>query len=110
MTYHVVVTPRARIEFYNDAIWWAEHRDVDQAKLWLAGFEQAINSLANRPGRCPAARENEELPFDLRQLTYGIGSKPTHRAVFEIRGEEVIIHGIRHLARRDLTPDDLAPG
>jgi len=107
MTYRVVVTPRARIEFYNDALWWAEHRSVDQAKRWLNGFERAIKSLVEHPDRYPVAWENEELSLDLRQLTYGFGNKPTHRAVFEIRGDKVIVHGIRHLARRDLTADDL---
>jgi hypothetical protein len=38
---------------------------------------------------------------------YGLHTKPTHRAVFEIRGQHVVIHGIRHLSRRDLTPEDL---
>ena len=110
MTYRVFVTPRAHIEFYNDALWWAEHHSVDQAMRWLDGFEQAIKSLTKKPDKYPFAWENDDFSYDLRQLTYGLSSKPTHRAVFEIRGGEVIVHGIRHLARRDLTPDDLSGG
>ncbi|MDC0935566.1 type II toxin-antitoxin system RelE/ParE family toxin [Pirellulales bacterium] len=107
MRLSVIVTPRARIEFYNDALWWAENRSINQASRWLDGFEQAIKLLAETADSYPLARENDDFPFDIRQMNYGIGSKPTHRAVFEIRDEKVIVHGIRHLSRRELTPDDL---
>ncbi len=110
MTYRVIVTPQARSEFYHDALWWAEYHSVEQAQRWLDGFERVIKSLANNPEKYSVARENDDFPFDLRQLNYGLGGKPTHRAVFEIRDDEVIVHGIRHLARRGLTPDDLSGG
>lgn len=106
MTYRVILTPNASQELYDDAIWWAEHRDPDQATRWLTGFEQALKSLANDPENHPLARENAEFPFELRQMLYGLSKNPTHRAVFEIRGQDVIVHGIRHLARRDLAPDN----
>jgi hypothetical protein len=106
VTYRVIVTPKARIELYNDAIWWAENRSADQAARWLDGFEQAIDSLAKDAAKYPLARENDEFAIELRQMPYGVGKRPTHRAVFEIHGREVIVHGIRHLARRDLTPED----
>ena len=107
MKYQVIVTARARTEFYKDALWWAEHRSLDQARRWLDGFEQALKSLSDSAEGFPAARENEDFPFDLRQLNYGLGGRPTHRAVFEIRGEVVIVHGIRHLSRDKLTPEDI---
>lgn len=108
MTYRVVLTPNARQELYEDALWWAEHRDAGQATLWLDGFEKALESLAIQPGKHPPARESQDVSVDLRQMLYGVNKAPTHRAVFEIRGEDVIVHGIRHLARRDLTPDELS--
>ncbi|MBW3539204.1 MAG: type II toxin-antitoxin system RelE/ParE family toxin [Planctomycetes bacterium] len=92
---------------YEAALWWAEHRDRDQAARWLDGFEREIESLADEPEKCGVAREDDDFPFTLRQLLYGLRRQKTHRAVFEIRGDEVIVHGIRHLAQRDLTPDDL---
>ena len=107
LTYRVILTPKARIELYNDAVWWAENRSVEQARHWLDGFERAIEGLAKDPQVHPLARENAAFPFELRQFSYGLRSKPTHRAVFEIRGRDVIVHGVRHLARQDLTPEDL---
>jgi hypothetical protein len=43
---------------------------------------------------------------EIRELHYGLGHRSTHRAVFAMRNDEVIVYTVRHLAQRDLTPDD----
>ncbi|MCH8923728.1 MAG: type II toxin-antitoxin system RelE/ParE family toxin [Planctomycetes bacterium] len=91
----------------DHAAWWAEHRSAEQAARWLTGFEEALESLQQKASRCGLARENDSFPFELRQLHYGLSRRPTHRAVFEIRGDEVVIHAIRHLAQADITPEDI---
>jgi hypothetical protein len=105
--YRAILSPIARNELYDDAFWWSENRSADQAFLWLEGFQRAINSLAKNPERHPRSKESNDFPFELRQMLYGLRKKPTHRAVFEIRGQQPIVHGIRHLGRRDLSPDGL---
>ena len=47
------------------------------------------------------------FPFEVRQMTYGLGSRPTHRALFVIRPDMVYVIAIRHLAQRAVSPDDL---
>ena len=47
------------------------------------------------------------FPFALRQITFGLGNKPTHRVVFEIRGDTVYVLAVRHLAQADITPNDV---
>jgi hypothetical protein len=47
------------------------------------------------------------LPIEIRELAYGLGRKPTHRALFAIRPDAVIVYAIRHTAQADVTPDDL---
>jgi plasmid stabilization system protein ParE len=101
------MTAKAHRDLNNSARWWAENRNRDQAARWLVGFKAAIASLADDPERHALANEDEDFPFTLRQILYGLGRRKTHRAVFEVSGDEVIVHGIRHLAQRDLTPDDL---
>jgi plasmid stabilization system protein ParE len=91
----------------DQAPWWSENRSAEQAFDWLEGFEQALGSLAEHPERCPVARESEAFDFVVRELHYGLRNKATHRAVFEIRGDEVIVHAVRHLAQRDLESDDI---
>jgi plasmid stabilization system protein ParE len=110
MTDEVLVTSRARRQLTDSARWWGENRSLEQAARWLDGLEIALASLGENPQRHSLARESEiyELPFPVRQLLYGIGSKPTHRAVFEVRGNTVYVVAIRHLFQDDLAAEDLA--
>ncbi len=109
MRYRVVLTDGASEELQEDAIWWAEHRDSAQALQWFDGFIHALNQLSENPVTYPVAAESVRYSVDLRQMLYGIGKKPTHRAVFQVCGNEVVVHGIRHLARNDLRIDDFEP-
>ncbi len=106
MNYEVKLLPRAKLQLYNSALWWAEHCSAEQAVRWLEGFEAALQLLAHNPERWPLASESDAVPFEIREMTYGRGRRKTHRAVFEIRQQEVIVYAIRHLAQDTLTPDD----
>ena len=106
MSHSVTILPRAKRQLLEQAAWWSENRSADQALRWLEGFELALASLANHPQRCSTARESNAFDFAVRELHYGLRRRATHRAVFEIRGDEVIVHSVRHLAQRDLTPED----
>ena len=107
MSFTVVLTDRAARELEETARWWAEHRSTIEAERWYTAFLQAIFSLERHPERCPFARENGILPHEVRQLAFGLGSRFTHRAVFTIRDDIVVILSIRHLARQDIVPDEL---
>ena len=108
MTYLVMLTDRAHVEMEAAFSWWAEHRSQAQAAQWYNAFADAIESLANDPDRCPISRENNQFPYEIRDLYFGIGRRRTHRAVFTIRKDLVLVLAIRHLAQQDLSPDDLA--
>ena len=88
-------------------MWWSENRSRQQAAEWLEGFQGALRLLAHNPERWTPPAEYDVFPFEALELTYGLGRRKTHRAVFEIRGDEVIVHCIRHLAQQPLTSDDL---
>lgn len=107
MAHRVRISPRAKTELYNAALWWAENRDVRQASRWLKGFETTLALLKEDPEQHSLANEDDRFAITLHQVLYGIGQRKTHRAVFEVRGEVVLVHAIRHLAQRDLSPDDL---
>ena len=107
MTHHVVLTRRADHELEDATNWWAEHRSPDQAARWYAGFSDAIASLGENPERCPLAPENGRFAYHIRELHYGLRSRPTHRAVFTIRPDMVLVLTIRHAAQADLTEEDL---
>ncbi len=99
MNYDVVVADRAAEELESAARWWAEHRSLNQAERWYDGFIQAILTLDQAPDRYPLARENHKFPFEIRQFVFGIGRKRTHRAVFTIRQDTVVVLSIRHLRK-----------
>jgi len=107
MTYRVVLTARADRELEEASDWWAKNRSQDQAARWYAGFSDAITSLEKDPQRCPLAPENARFPYEIRELHYGLGSRPTHRAVFTIRPDMVLVLTIRHAAQAELTEQDL---
>jgi plasmid stabilization system protein ParE len=107
VTYRVTILPRAKQQLLDQALWWSNNRSVDQAIRWLDGFERALASLANQPERCVVARENDAFEFVVRELHYGIRGKATHRAVFEVRNDEVIVYAVRHFAQKDLAPEEL---
>ena len=110
MTHRVTILPRAKHQLLGQALWWSEHRSAEQALRWLEKFEKRLASLAEQPERCAIARESGVLKIQLRELYFGLRNKSTHRAVFEIRGDEVIVHSVRHLAQRDLLPEDFGEG
>ena len=107
MTYRVLFTRRAERELEGAADWWAANRSPTQAARWYAGFSEAIASLSRKPERCPLASENGRFPFEIRELYFGLGSRPTHRAVFTIRPDMVLVLTIRHAAQGELTEEDL---
>ena len=108
MTNRVVLTSRAERELEGAADWWAAHRSPSQAARWYAEFSEALASLSRNPERCPLAPENGRFPYELRELYYGLGSRPTHRAMFTIRRDMVLVLTIRHAAQADLTEGDLS--
>lgn len=107
MTYAVVTTERAAREISDAAAWWAAERSVEQAIRWYDGIRQAIARLADSPEARPLAAEHADFGCKLRELHYGLGSRATHRAVFTIVGQTVVVLSVRHVARGPLTPDDL---
>lgn len=107
MTYAVVVTEKAARELEASAQWWARERSVEQAQRWYAGIRAAIATLAEQPQRCPQAIEQEDFPYALRELYYGLSARPTHRAVFTIVKQTVVVLTVRHVAQDRLHPDDV---
>ena len=108
MKYDVVVPLHVRNELEAATDWYRSRSLSEEvANRWLLGFQEAIASLASAPDRCSLAHESRLFSFEIRELMYGSGRRKTHRALFRIKSHEVEIIAIRHVAQRDLTPDDL---
>ena len=105
--YSVLVSKPAQRDAQEHYDWWAEHRSAEQAVRWYAAFYKALLKLEKNPERFPLAAENGTALFQLRQLNFGLGARPTHRAVFVIRDSDIVVLRVRHLAQDALTDDDL---
>ena len=106
MKYEVVLADRADRQLTEISEWHARHAP-DIAARWFNGFVEAVISLEENPDRFGLAHESAEFPTEIREMLYGVGRRKTHRAIFTIRPDKVVVHAIRHLSQRDLTPDDL---
>jgi plasmid stabilization system protein ParE len=99
--------PRAAIQLYESAAWWAENRSVEQAARWLGEIETAIAGLASEADRYPKAPESEAFEFSLYQMNFGISAHPTHPVIFSFDETRVVVYAIRHLSQTDFSPRNL---
>lgn len=112
MNFHVTLTAKCELDIAEAALWWGEHRDVQQAIAWFEGIHKALAALCENPERFAVIHEQalHDWGYTYRQILYGVSRKPTHRAVFRIDGQTVYVVAVRHLSRRDLEPADLGEG
>lgn len=100
MNYRIVVTKQADRDLRQAYRWWARNRSSQQAHDWLDGFAKAVHLVGENPERFPLAHEDESFSSELRHFTYGLAKYPTHRGVFTIRRDSLIILRVRHLTRK----------
>jgi plasmid stabilization system protein ParE len=103
----VIISGPAKRDIQAAHDWWAEHRSAEQAGRWYRGIFAAMKTLERSPERCTMATERDLLPQGVRQLLYGLGRKRTHRIVFAVDGDEVIVFRVRHTSQAALKPDEL---
>lgn len=92
-----------------DAIyqWWAANRSSEQASRWYASIVRAIDSLKREAARHPLATENHLVPTGVRELSFGLGRRPTHRVLFTIDDDTVIVLRVQHVSQDTLSADEL---
>lgn len=100
MTYHVHMTDLAKMEA-GEAYFRMQQHSSTSAERWLTGLQDAIESLAQLPERCPLAPESLKYKKEIRQLFYGKRAK-TYRILFEVQEGTVFILHIRHGLRSAL--------
>lgn len=102
MRYEVLISSIAQQEAQTNHDWWAANPSNEQACLWYDAFVKAAFSLEDNPARFTLAPENGRFPYEVRQLNFGVGRKPTHRIVYTVRSKEVVVLRVRHLAQQDI--------
>ena len=105
MKREVFLTARAEEQLHAAADWYAE-QNADVADNSFKGIVAAIKELGTGAERFGLARENDPMPFELYERRYGLGKRITHRVLFAIRPDKIVIHLIRHVAQRDINEEE----
>lgn len=109
MSLQVAITEEARCNISENADWWAEHRSVDQARRWKEEVKLQILRLPESAPQCPHSRENGRplFKYELWDKLVGLGRGTSHRIVFTIQSETIIVLAVRSAGQDDLMPNDL---
>lgn len=107
MKYVVVMTRRAERDLLAAAQWWAENRSPAQADRWLSAIQKKIESLGTSPLRCALVLENERFSAEVREVHFSVRGRSTHRIIFTVVEEVVLVLAVRHIAQDELQPHDL---
>jgi len=97
MNYYLQFTDEAADQLFAAARWYAETaQSLEIAVDWYDGFLDKLETLGQNPQLGGLARENNRFDFELHELHYGSGKKPTHRALYRVAGSAIQILSIRH--------------
>ncbi len=97
--HEVRITSRAEADIEEAWQWWSEHRSTELADRWYSAIYPAIESLTQMPERCALAPERDEHQSEVRHLLFGINRQTTHRIVFALQGDTLVILRVLHAAR-----------
>jgi plasmid stabilization system protein ParE len=109
MASRVVISQRAERDLQDIAAWWARERSPEQASRWLTGIYEKLRTLRDSAAQWPLAPESQDFVIELRELHYGTGRRATHRAVYTVTEDLVLILTVRHLAQDRLAADEVLP-
>ncbi|MEM6654177.1 MAG: type II toxin-antitoxin system RelE/ParE family toxin [Planctomycetota bacterium] len=107
MKRRVVITGPAKRDAFANHEWWAENRSAEQAIRWLKGIYAKMWSLADTAERHSRATEPSLRRNDIRQASFGLSSKPTHRILYRIEREVVVVYRVQAFAQDAIDWDDL---
>jgi plasmid stabilization system protein ParE len=94
MAFEIVYSLEAERDLDVILTWLLEEGSGETGLRWFQRLQDAISTLRELPHRCPLARENASVPFEMRQLVYG--RKPhVYRVLFTIDDNTIYIVHVR---------------
>jgi plasmid stabilization system protein ParE len=108
MTFRVIVDDKAIDDIERNALWWAENHSPAEALRWYELAFKQIYSLDKLPTRHALSRENDDFPYEIRDLLFGFGTRPSYRAVFTIVENTVHVLTVQRSSQDTLRPADVA--
>ena len=105
MNYPVLFVQRAEQNILA-ALTWYQKNAPDVSARWHKSLNSTLRRLRENPDQFPLAHETETFPYRLREVLFGAGRRKTHRILFVVRPNAVVIYAIRHVAQNDFDPLD----
>ncbi len=100
----VAITSRAERQIER-AYGWYQVRDSASAERWFSALLEIFDQVCRYPENYRLIDESGRFPAELRQATFEAGRKATHRCVFAVRPEGIVIYAVRHLAQDEIDPE-----
>ena len=107
-TFRVIVDNKAIEDIERNALWWAENHSPAEALRWYELAFSKIYSLDTMPMRHGLSRENIDFPYEIRDILFGFGSRPSYRAIFTIHEDAVHILTVRRSSEGNVRSEDVA--
>jgi plasmid stabilization system protein ParE len=107
VTSRLTILPQAREDVRRNAEWWALHHSPEQAARWLDAIQSQLESIVDFPESHSLSAENDEFTYEIRDKLLGLGARPSYRAVFTVKGDNVYVLTVRRSAQDILRPSDI---
>lgn len=82
-------------------------RSAEEAGRWYIGIDRFVTQLSKTAGRYSTATEIELREAGIRQAPFGIGRRPTHRILYGIDQDTVVVYRVRALKQDTLGIEEL---
>ena len=108
MSFRVRLTRAAEADF-EERLTSLSERSPEAARRLNDRFEKALFRLRDFPLSCGLAYESPGFPEEVRHLLFGTQPNRRYRALFAVRGDEVVILAIRAPGERPVEPGEVTP-
>lgn len=108
MTYQVNVTGPAKDDIWRNYRWWGENRSQEQAVRWFLGIDEFVPTLANTADQHPLATEPVLKERGIRQAPFGLGRRPSHRIIYGVVDQVVVVYRVQAFKQDAIGVDDLS--
>ena len=101
MNRKVLLTPQARQDI-RAAYLYICAEAPEAARRWRVRLLELTRTLSTFPERHEVSCEGAEIGIELRQMLFG-----SYRILYTVEEQAVIVHALRHGARRPLLPEEV---
>lgn len=106
MAFRVELTDKAEADVESVLVWFHQQQAGKAGGRWFAQLMEKLETLENRPERCPRAVESQDIGEDIRELLFG-RERYKYRILFKISDTTIIILRVWHSSRDAITHHDL---